>query len=113
MTFNHYTVIFILFLNASDLSQASPGPTAPPVANGLQSTITISGTLHGSVYVPELLVGDFDGNGVVDLNDFATFALCYQGAQVPPTPDCELCDLDEDADVDLADFATFAADYTG
>jgi hypothetical protein len=57
--------------------------------------------------------GDFDGDGDVDLNDFATFALCYTGAAVPPAPGCEPCDLDADNDVDLGDFATFAANFTG
>jgi hypothetical protein len=67
----------------------------------------------------EELAGDMDGDGDVDLNDFATFANCYFGASVTvPPPSCtpeqfDACDLDGDADVDLGDFSTFATNYTG
>ena len=64
--------------------------------------------------------GDFDGDGDVDLSDFATFALCYAGSEVttPPSQDCPAqwfaeCDLDIDGDVDLSDFATFSLGFTG
>jgi hypothetical protein len=63
--------------------------------------------------------GDIDGNGYVDLNDFATLALCYHGAAVAsPPPGCSAvefaaCDLDGDSDVDLGDFSTFALNFTG
>ena len=63
--------------------------------------------------------GDFDGDGDVDLSDFATFALCYAGAAVTtPPPSCapadfDLTDLDGDGDADLSDFAIFALNYTG
>jgi hypothetical protein len=55
----------------------------------------------------------------VDLNDFATFALCHHGATMTlPPPDCSeedfaACDLDGDLDVDLSDFITFASNFTG
>ena len=63
--------------------------------------------------------GDLDGDGDVDLADFATFALCYAGAGVTaPPPGCapawfDAADLDQDHDTDLADFATFAMNYGG
>jgi len=56
--------------------------------------------------------GDIDGGGgLVDLNDFATFALCY--GLSGPGGDCDeqgfFCsDLDGNDMVDLVDFATFA-----
>ena len=62
---------------------------------------------------------DLDDDGDVDLNDFATFAICYGGATVTtPPPSCpqddfEGSDFDDDGDVDLTDFATFALNFTG
>ncbi|UCG34259.1 MAG: DUF362 domain-containing protein [Phycisphaerales bacterium] len=63
--------------------------------------------------------GDVDGDGDVDLADFATFAMCYYGSGVTiPPPGCSAddfnsCDFDDDDDVDLNDFATFAINFTG
>jgi hypothetical protein len=60
--------------------------------------------------------GDIDGSGgLVDLSDFATFALCF-GLPAPNPPDCdqaafECSDLDGDGSVNLNDFATFATRY--
>ncbi|UCG32482.1 MAG: hypothetical protein JSU68_12545 [Phycisphaerales bacterium] len=67
----------------------------------------------------EGLPGDFDADGNVDLNDFATFANCYHGSAITVPPgscsqsEFEACDMDDDLDVDLGDFATFANYYTG
>jgi hypothetical protein len=63
--------------------------------------------------------GDLDGDGDVDLGDFATFAVCFYGSAVTtPPPGCSTdefadSDCDGDGDVDLGDFATFALNYTG
>lgn len=63
--------------------------------------------------------GDLDGDLDVDLNDFATFAVCFSGAAVTtPPPGCSPAsftgaDLDGDGDVDLSDFSTFSLVYTG
>jgi hypothetical protein len=90
--------------------------TAPqiPMLNFLENHATVD-------YVPETLYqatwyrADLDGDGHVDLSDFATFAICFGGAGViTPPPGCSQrdfswSDLDGDGDVDLADFATFAA----
>jgi hypothetical protein len=68
---------------------------------------------------PTSLAGDIDGDGDVDLNDFATFALCYGGAAVTTPPggcspqEFAAGDLDDDGDVDLGDFSTFANNFTG
>jgi hypothetical protein len=56
--------------------------------------------------------GDIDmSGGLIDLNDFATFALCY--GLMGPAPGCDAqaffcADLDSNGTVDLNDFATFA-----
>ncbi|UCG33897.1 MAG: ASPIC/UnbV domain-containing protein, partial [Phycisphaerales bacterium] len=63
--------------------------------------------------------GDVDGDGRVDLVDFATFALCFRGDGNTTRP--AACtdeawlssDCDGDGDVDLRDFATLAANFNG
>lgn len=62
------------------------------------------------------LLGDLDGDGDVDLADFAAFAECLNGPDNSPAPTCSPdvdADLDGDGDVDLHDFATFQANFTG
>jgi formylglycine-generating enzyme required for sulfatase activity len=52
---------------------------------------------------------DFDGNGTIDVIDFAFFATAMSGPDVAIVPGSgyEACDASGDADVDLADFAVF------
>ena len=62
------------------------------------------------------LCGDIDGSGLIDLNDFSTFALCFSGGYGARPPECPqnafaCCDQDADGDVDLSDFSTFALRY--
>jgi hypothetical protein len=56
--------------------------------------------------------GDMDQNGRVDLNDFATFAVCFTGSGLPAAPGCAIGDLDGDGDLDLDDFNIFASNFT-
>jgi hypothetical protein len=59
---------------------------------------------------------DFDGDGDVDLADFAVFGQCFGGANLPPAGSCPPgadADFDNDGDVDLSDFATFSQKFTG
>lgn len=52
--------------------------------------------------------GDFDGNGQVDLIDYAAFPACMTSPNGgPPPPACAPGDLDGDGDVDLRDFRRF------
>jgi len=62
----------------------------------------------------ETLPGDWNGDGIVDVVDYAAFAACLTG----PTggamgPGCAIFDFDADIDVDLADFQVFSAAFTG
>ncbi len=59
------------------------------------------------------VVGDLDGDGDVDFDDYAIFEDCLTGPGVPPQTGCENADLDFDGDVDLADFAEFQAAFEG
>jgi len=60
-----------------------------------------------------ILPGDFDGDGDVDLADYAFFA----GCQTPPgggvLAGCDATDIDGDGDTDLADFTGFTVAFTG
>lgn len=57
--------------------------------------------------VPDIceVPGDIDGNGVVDLDDYARFPRCFDGPDSPAVSICIRADADGDGDVDLADFA--------
>jgi hypothetical protein len=52
--------------------------------------------------------GDYDGDGDVDLDDYAWWDGCMTGPEAGPyAPGCEAFDFDVDTDVDLADFGGF------
>ncbi len=53
-------------------------------------------------------LGDLDGDGGVDFDDFQAFAGCMTGPDGGLLPACAPADADLDNDVDLADFAIFA-----
>jgi len=56
--------------------------------------------------------GDCNGDGVVDLLDYAALAGCVTGPNAGPIAvGCECCDLDVDNDVDLYDFTLFEIEY--
>ena len=53
------------------------------------------------------LLGDLNGDDVVDAADFAAFSVCLMGPDIAVVGGCEGADLDFDLDADLADFAAF------
>jgi serine protease AprX len=59
---------------------------------------------------PPPVPGDHDGDGDVDLADFAAWHGCMTGPNAgPPSSGCEVFDFDADDDVDTEDFQTFSA----
>lgn len=50
---------------------------------------------------------DFDGDGDVDITDFAMLQRCLSGDASPYSGGCDSADLDGDLDVDATDFAAF------
>lgn len=77
--------------------------------------LNISGGVSGLCSsVPEVKitvpssVGDFNGDGDVDLEDFGRFQACMSGSNVPQTdPACEQAKIDDDNDVDVYDYDIF------
>jgi hypothetical protein len=60
------------------------------------------------------LPGDWDGDGDVDLEDYAHFSQCVTGpAGGAMGPGCSAFDFDGDVDVDLADFHDLQSGFTG
>ena len=59
--------------------------------------------------------GDLDRDRDVDLNDFATFQVCFNGSGRPPVSPslCGEADSDQDGDVDVNDFAVFQICFNG
>ena len=53
------------------------------------------------------LLGDLNGDDMVDASDFAAFSVCLTGPDIALSGGCEGADLDFDLDADLADFAAF------
>lgn len=66
-----------------------------------------SGLVASQMASPVLGDGDFDGDGDVDLTDYAAFPGCMGGPNVGLGPGCEVFDFDGDLDVDTLDFAGF------
>ncbi len=64
-------------------------------------------------FTPPVLVGDFDGNGRVDLDDYKTFADCIDGPALDCAGDCCDADFDESGTVDHADTPVFFRNFTG
>jgi hypothetical protein len=52
-------------------------------------------------------LGDLNGDGMVNVDDFAAFGSCLTGPDVALLSECEGADLDSDFDTDVADFAAF------
>lgn len=101
-----YSLRLVLDCNGNDVHDGDD------LASGAFTDVNGNGVLD----VCEVGYGDFDGDGDVDLTDFATFGQCFGGANNPPAAGCPAgvdADSDGDGDVDLTDFALFAQNFTG
>ena len=56
---------------------------------------------------PAMGYGNYNGDGTVDLADYADFPGCMAGPGGGLGTGCEVFDFDSDADVDAFDFAAF------
>ena len=57
--------------------------------------------------------GDLDGDGDIDLDDYAGFAACLTGPDGGVPAGCDLANFDADNDVDMTDVAAFSLAFTG
>ena len=91
--------------------------------DGFQSLASVTFTplsagLHRSwdnFVVRQRAAGDCDGNGAVDLDDYADFEACMRNDLIGNRglgPVCRCFDFDNDEDVDLDDFAAFQGSFT-
>lgn len=81
------------------------GMTAPGATTDQVWQLTLGSTL---------LPGDLDGNGVVDLADYAVFQGCFTGPGGGPVDgECMAGDSDLDGDIDLIDFGAFQRAFAG
>lgn len=72
----------------------------------------------GRTWTVQILAGDLDSDGDVDLTDYAGMIPCVYGPNVPlggeaPAYCLDTFNFDFDFDVDLADVAVFQREYTG
>jgi hypothetical protein len=90
---------------------------AGTAVNGLDPqgyAVVVSGNVIEGAYNPPPEYADPDGDGDLDLADFAGFQVCYTGESGPPAdPACAQFDADGDQDVDIADFQAFRQLFTG
>jgi hypothetical protein len=64
------------------------------------------------VHVAAPQLGDFDGDGHADIEDFDLLAACLMGPDEGVSSGCECVDVVADGQIDSGDFAAFQVLYT-
>ncbi len=81
------------------------------------STLTVLASAAGlvvfGVAVPVMALGDHNGDGDVDLDDYREFPACLAGPAGGLGPGCGVFDSDGNGHVDLFEVAQFQRDFTG
>lgn len=117
----------VAVIAAADSDAAGPGSGSAYVFRGLSDcnetgTLDLCDILSGDSQdgdgngVPDECAatgGDFDGDGDVDLMDFAQFDSCVTGPGGEASDPCDVFDFDGDHDVDLADLRGMLLAFTG
>ena len=67
----------------------------------------------GEPQPPDEYYFDADGDGDIDLTDYADFHACFGGPGIDAGADCDLHDWEGDYDIDGADFAGLAMCFSG
>ncbi len=101
-----------LFLILTDLQCEDAGVYDAMVGNLCMSVKSDGATLTVQP-CPGSLPGDSDGDGDVDLVDFAGFLSCVSGPGEIPPSSCDVFDFEPDGDVDLHDAGAFQLAFTG
>jgi len=85
------------------------------IANPAEDNFVVYDNVRVMVPRPAAAMGDWNGDGVIDLEDYIAFEDCLGGPSLPPQPGQAECanacldafDFDLDGDVDAADFGAF------
>ena len=114
-----------IYLNQAGVLDALPSwtYTAPSVGTAIafgdingdgrpDLCIGTSGDISLQVFFAQV-PGDLDGDGDVDVDDYAVVFGCLTGPEVAYGAGCDGADLDADGDVDLADVSAFCLLFTG
>ena len=92
-----------VYVLTTTIGQVEADPT--PLSGGIYSLV---GGFEAPGRATPFIPGDANGDGVVDIDDFATYDFCLTGPATPSASECDVFDFDGDGDVDLVDFAGFS-----
>lgn len=91
------------------IGQPDAGDQSTPMTGGVYSLVGGFWVIPGCTGIP----GDYDRDCDVDRTDFALFAACVSGPEVPYAGGCGERDFDADGDVDAGDFGIFQRCFSG